>query len=93
MALNSSKEDKKKTSQQNVNQAVQQALEDAWKVLSSPDVPGVTKRDILLPLVEKVVLHKDGVEVIFVPGLFDGAEDKSRRSNRYTTCMGIRTHR
>jgi hypothetical protein len=93
MALVSSKEDRKKTSQQNVSQAVQQALEDAWKVLSSPDVPGVTKRDILLPLVEKVVLHKDGVEVIFVPGLFDEAEDKNPRSNCYTTCMGIRTHK
>lgn len=93
MALTSSKEDRKKTSQQNISHAVQQALEDAWKVLSSPDVPGVTKRDILLPLVEKVVLHKDGVEVIFVPGLFDEAEDKNPRSNCYTTCMGIRTHK
>ena len=87
IALASSKESRKKTSQQNISKAVQQALEEAWKVLSSPDVPGVTKRDILLPLVEKVVLHKDGVEVVFIPGLFDEAEDKNSRSNCYTTCM------
>ena len=93
MALANSKEDRKKTSKQNVSRAVQQALEEAWRVLSSPDVPGVTKRDILLPLVDKVVLHKDGVEVVFVPGLFDETEDNNLRSNCYTTCIGISTQR
>ncbi len=93
IALASSKDDRKKSSQENISQAVQQALEDAWRVLSSPDVPGATKRDILLPLVERVVLHKDGVEVIFVPGLFDEDGGKDARSNCYTTCMGIRTQR
>jgi len=85
--------ERKKNEPNTVSKAVQQALEDAWKVLSSPDVPGVTKRDILLALVDKVVLHKDGVEVVFLPGLFDEAEDKDQRSNCYTTCMGMRTQR
>ena len=93
MALASGKEGRKKASQQNTSKAIQQALEEAWKVLSSPDVPGVTKRDILLPLVEKVVLHKDGVEVVFIPGLFDEAGDNNPRSNCYTTCIGIKTHK
>ena len=90
MALASSQADRKKTSHQTVSKAVQQALEEAWRVLSSPDVPGATKRDILLPLVDKVILHKDGVEVVFVPGLFDETGDKNPRSNCYTTCMVCR---
>ena len=89
MALASSQTDRKKTSCQNVSKALQQALEEAWRVLSSPDVPGATKRDILLRLVDKVILHKDGVEVVFVPGLFDETGDKNPRSTYQTTCMVI----
>lgn len=93
LALTSSSGERKKTGQQRVSKAVQQALEEAWRVLSSPDVPGHTKRDILMPLVDKVILHKDGVEVIFAPGLFEEGEGRSRELNCYTTCIGIRTQR
>ena len=82
---------------QQVSEALRRALEDAWQVLTDPAVPGVTKRDILLPIVEKVVCHKDGVEVVFAPGLFsqstkEGAEGGGELID-YTTCIGINTQR
>lgn len=92
-ALAENVSERKQSGPQSVSKAVQQALEDAWRVLSSPDVPGFTKRDILLTLVDKVVLHKDGVEVIFLPGLFDEARDKDQRSNCYTTCIVCKVRR
>jgi hypothetical protein len=92
-ALSQETGERKKIARQHVSKTVQKALEDAWTILSSPDVAGVMKRDILLPLVDKVILHKDGVEVIFTPGLFDEAGDQQRDSNCYTTCIGIRTHK
>lgn len=79
--------------QQRVKNAVQQALSDAYRVLSDPEVPGVTKRDILMTLVEKVICHKDGVEVVFVPGLFEEAENNGSDLNCYTTCMVCKVHR
>ena len=85
--------ERKEASQQRISKAVQQALEDAWRVLSSPDVAGVTKRDILLTLADKVILHKDGVEVVFAPGLFDEAESDDARSNCHTTCTVCRDER
>ena len=54
---------------------------------------GVAKRDILLPLVEKVVLHKDSVEVVFTPGLFDEAGGNDPLSNCYTTCIVCKVRR
>ena len=47
------------------------ALEDARQVLTSPDVEGVVNRDVLLPVVDRVVCHKDGLEVVFAPGFFE----------------------
>ena len=49
---------------------------------------GMAKRDILLPLVEKVVLHKDGVDVIVLPGIF-GETREAAEQTLYTTCMVI----
>ena len=51
------------------------------------------KHDLLLTLIQKVICHKDGAEIIFLPGLFDEAGDKDARSNCYTTCMGMSTQR
>ena len=39
------------------------------------------------------MLHKDGVEVMFAPGLFEEGEGRSRELNCYTTCIGIKTQR
>jgi len=44
------------------------ALEEAALVLSAPDVPGETKRDIIGMVVEQVVCRKDGADVHFLPG-------------------------
>ena len=53
------------------------ALADAALVLSAPDVPGETKRDIVGLVVEWVVCRKDGAEVHFLPGFGpQGAENK-----------------
>lgn len=46
-----------------------------------------------MTVVEKVICHKDGVEVVFVPGLFDEAENNGSDLNCYTTCIGINTQR
>jgi site-specific DNA recombinase len=79
---------------QRAKQIVQQALNDACRVLSDPAVPGITKRDILMSLVDKVVCKKDGVEVHFVPGLFDEETGVNEPiSHCYTTCIGISTQR
>ena len=58
---------------------------------------GMAKRDILLLLVEKVICHKDGAEVVFHPGVF--GENAGMRTDEesvptlYTTCIGISTHK
>jgi len=70
---------------------VAQAMEQAWRVLTSPDVAGHVKRDLLLTLIEKVVCQKDGAEVVFLPGVFGKAGEAE--STLYTTCIGIRTQR
>ena len=45
-----------------------QALNDAALVLSSPDVPGETKRAIIGMVVSRVVCQRDGAEIYFLPG-------------------------
>jgi len=85
--------ERKVSREQQMSQAVQQALEEAWRVLSSPDVEGYVKRDILLELVERVVCRKGGADIVFVPGLFERDGDKHESSIFYTTCIGISTHR
>jgi len=54
----------------------------------------MAKQDILLLLVEKIVLHKDGAEVVFHPGVFGEnagmRTDKERVPTLYTTCMVCR---
>ncbi len=69
------------------------AMEEAWRVLTSEGVEGHVKRDLLLTLVEKVICHKDGAEVVFLPGVFGDAGEGDGVSTLYTTCIGIRTHR
>ncbi|MBV9848794.1 MAG: hypothetical protein JO250_03815 [Armatimonadetes bacterium] len=82
---------------QAVGEAVRRALEDVYQVLTAPEVPGVVKRDALLPVVERVVCHKDGVEVVFAPGLFESEDAEAGAGGGditdYTTCMGMRTQR
>ena len=74
------------------------ALEQAWRVLNSPDIEGYVKRDLLLTVIEKVICQKDGAEVVFRPGVFgENAETETNDDQSvptlYTTCIGIRTHR
>jgi hypothetical protein len=70
---------------------VSNALEDALTALTDENVTGPEKRDLLLPIVDKVICHKDGVEVIFAPGLFSpNAEDGTGSDGElidYTTCI------
>ncbi|MGI4791306.1 MAG: recombinase family protein [Janthinobacterium lividum] len=93
LSLTNVQKGQKDTRQQHIDKAALQAVKEAHRVLSSPDVPGVTKREILLTIVDRVVCYKDGVKVYFAPGLFEGAEGKKSDINFYTTCMGIRTQR
>lgn len=67
-------------------------LEQAWRVLTSPEVEGHAKRDLLLTLIDKVICQKGGAEVVFLPGIFGNAEEEAE-STLYTTCMGMRTQR
>jgi len=93
-ALTGSRAERKSIGEARAKAAVEAALADATRVLTDPDVPGVTKRDILMSLVDKVVCRKDGVDIHFLPGLFDGeAGEKGAISNCYTTCIGMSTHR
>jgi site-specific DNA recombinase len=74
------------------------ALEQAWRVLNSPDVEGHVKRDLLLTVIDKVICQKDGAEVVFRPGVFgENAETETDKEagvpTLYTTCMGINTQR
>lgn len=77
------------------------ALEQAWRVLNSPDIEGYVKRDLLLTVIEKVICQKDGAEVVFRPGVFGEALNTGAKTDQeeegfptlYTTCMGIRTQR
>lgn len=93
LSLTNVQRGQKNIERQHIDQAALQAVKEAHRVLSSPDVPGVTKRDILLTIVEKVVCFKEGVKVFFAPGLFEGDEGKKSDINFYTTCMGIKTHK
>lgn len=69
------------------------ALADAALVLSAPDVPEETKRDIVGMVVERVVCHRDGAEVHFLPGFglssfgrgTDDATDTLQSMNNVTT--------
>ena len=70
----------------------------AWRVLTSDEVPGVEKRDLLATIVEKVVCQKEGADVVFLPGVFGplGEENGSQSTtipSLYTTCIGISTQR
>ena len=73
------------------------ALEQAWRVLNSPDIEGYVKRDLLLTVIEKVICHKDGAEVVFHPGVFGEIAgtrtDEESVPTLYTTCIGINTHK
>jgi site-specific DNA recombinase len=44
-----------------------QALRDVHTVLSSPDIPAATKRDILGTIIDKVVPQRNGADVRFLP--------------------------
>lgn len=70
---------RKKTPAQAEDEAalLTRAAEDAWRVLSSPDVPGVTKRDILSTVIEKVICRKDGADVVFAPRALQAAGPKT----------------
>ena len=89
---------RKKPRSEAATEAALLALEQAWRVLNSPDIEGHVKRDLLLTVIEKVICHKDGAEVVFHPGVFGenaGTRTKNKESvpTLYTTCIGIKTHR
>lgn len=50
-------------------------LADLHRVLTSEDVPGDRKRDIIGTVIEKVYPEKDGARVVFLPGVFEEPGD------------------
>ena len=60
------------------DEARRQALADAHRVLSSPDVAGAVKRTLLGTLIRRVTCHKGGATAYFLPGVLGaGMEDVS----------------
>jgi site-specific DNA recombinase len=77
---------------------IRKALEDAYRVLTSEEVPGAIKRDLLMTIVERVICQKAGADIVFRPGVL-GVEmmginlGTEPSSTCQTTCMGINTQR
>ena len=74
------------------------ALEDAVTALTDDAVTGAEKRRLLGTVVEKVIPHKEGADVVFAPGILApgilrqlGGEDdaawEGARDTFHTTCM------
>ncbi len=63
------------------------ALADAALVLSAPDVPGETKRDIIGLVVGRVVCRRGGADVHFLPG-FGVGNDQTRHSEQTLEWLG-----
>ncbi len=78
---------------------VSQALEEAVRALTSEYTTGQEKRVLLGTVVEKVVPHKEGADVVFVQSVSNsllGANDIGSGGSRdtfHTTCIGINTHK
>ncbi len=64
------------------------ALEEAWVLLSDPDVPGSAKRDVIMTLVERVICQKGGADVVFLPGVFGGPEGDGNKPGGGVTGSG-----
>ena len=47
-------------------------LADVYEALTSEDLEGVEKRNLIGRVVDKVICHKDGAEVVFSSGVFGG---------------------
>jgi site-specific DNA recombinase len=67
------------------------ALEEAALVLSAPDVPGETKRDIIGMVVERVVCRKDGADVHFLPGFGLPPSESSVADGLTNTLHSVKT--
>lgn len=48
-----------------------QGLADLTRVLTSPEVPETTKRDLIGTVIEKVICRKDGAEIVYLPGIME----------------------
>jgi site-specific DNA recombinase len=75
------------------------ALEDAATALADEYVAGAEKRAVLGTVVEKVLPHKEGADVVFVRSLLKAVTDEDDAGEQgacdtfHTICMGIRTQR
>lgn len=78
---------------------VSQALEEAMRALTSEHTTGQEKRVLLGTVVDKVIAHKEGADVIFAQSIMNslgsGNDTGSGRSldTFHTTCIGIKTHK
>jgi len=78
---------------------MKRALEDAATALTDEYVAGAEKRMVLGAVVERVLPHKEGADVVFVRSLLqavadeDNAGEQGARDTFHTICMGMRTQR
>ena len=59
-------------------------LADVLEALTSEELEGVEKRNLVGRVVDKVICHKDGAEVVFAPGVF-GADIQDTLQTALTT--------
>ena len=45
-------------------------LADVYEALTSEELEGVEKRDLIGRVLDKVICHKEGAEIVFAPGVF-----------------------
>ncbi len=75
-------------------QVWQRALNDTLTVLNSKSIDGAEKRALVGAVVEKIVCHKEGGDVYFLPGIFgEPGQEGASRSTFQTTCIGISTQK
>jgi hypothetical protein len=78
---------------------VSQALEEAIRALTSEYTTGQEKRVLLGTVVDKVISHKEGADVVFAQSITNallGGNDTGNGESRdtfHTTCIGMSTHR
>lgn len=78
---------------------VSQALEEAMLALTREYTTGQEKRVLLGTVVDKVIAHKEGADVVFAQSIMNSLASGTdtgnwqSRDTFHTTCMGISTHR
>lgn len=74
---------------------LQCALDEVAYILTDDCVKGAEKRRVLGTVVEKVLPHKEGADVVFVPNVLYSVRDEETQSlsSCHTICIGMRTQR